>query len=76
MKLLTFTKVRLDGEDCKLIPLGKVACDADSIIGFFEVEDKFDVPVKNALVVRSKQGDFLVKETFDSMFEKLAEVTI
>lgn len=75
MKLLVFNKVRLDGEDCKIILLGKIAIDVNSIMAFCELEDKFDTVVKNVVMIRDKQGgNVVVNISLDELIEKLEEV--
>jgi len=74
MKLLTFKQLKLDGEECKHIVTGKVAVDAESIVGFHEIQDKFDVTINNALIIQSKHGSFLVELSFEEMCSKLEEI--
>lgn len=74
MKFLTFTKVKLDGEESpRIIELGRLAVDIENIMGIYETEDKYDVPIKNVACLHLKDGaNLLVKHSFDALLEEIA----
>lgn len=69
-KYITLTQLKIDGDECKKTRLGKVVIKIDSITSFWDVIDKYDVPVKDAITIAINTGHLL---TVESTIEKLIE---